>query len=99
VLWNLLTWAHWFPWHSRVKVASVGWGRAWSSKFLCVPGSGTYHRVMEPGIMLQGQGVRSVKLTVALLSLPRAFFSLFIDSEKALLIAGCGTPLVPFRVL
>jgi hypothetical protein len=49
--------------------------------------------------MLQGQGVRSVKLTVALLSLPRAFFSLFIDSEKALLIAGCGTPLVPFRVL
>jgi hypothetical protein len=47
-------------------------GVAWSFEFLCVPGSRTYHWIMEPGAAwwLQEQGIRSVELQVILPILP-----------------------------
>jgi hypothetical protein len=46
---ELLTQGHCFPWCFRVKVAGHILLGAWSSEFLCMLGSRTYHQVMEPG--------------------------------------------------
>jgi hypothetical protein len=71
-MWNLLTQGWCFPWHFRVKVAGHVQGRVWSSEFLCVPGSGAYHQVMEPGAAqrLQRWGIGSGEVQVVLPILP-----------------------------
>jgi hypothetical protein len=54
-------------------------GGAWSSKFLCVSGSMTNHWVMESRAMWQLQECWAVSCYS---------YSLFADSERALLLTG-----------
>jgi hypothetical protein len=65
-LWDLFTQGSCFPWSFRVKVAGCVLGGAWSSEFLCVLGSRTYHGVMEPWAvwLCQRWRIRSIELQV-----------------------------------
>jgi hypothetical protein len=85
------------------RSCSRGWGVGiWSSKFLCVLGSRTYQQVPSNGAWshrwLQGHGIRCVELQVFFSFFPWLVASLFMDSERVLLLTVYGTPWVPFGI-
>jgi hypothetical protein len=76
-------------------------GECGSSEFLCVPGKGTYHPVTDPeatgNLRGKGSGVLSYESFFPFLQV--LVVSLFVYSERALILVVYGTPRVPFLVI
>jgi hypothetical protein len=79
-----------FPGISGCGVIGHVAGVMWTSEFLHVLGSRTYLQAQRSEAMwkLQGQGIRSVELESFFPSFLWLVASLFMDSERALLLTG-----------